>query len=687
MAALAVKKSQIRLNDALTTLPGIGEKLSAALAAKNVESIQDLLFFIPRKYQDYSQVLEIVKLKPGQVTIQAHLNNIKTRRVRRGLAITEAIASDASGSVRIVWFNQPYRQTSLKSDVDYYLSGTFKLSNRNLTIINPMTELVSDTVLNTARIIPTYSESKTLSSWTVRRAVAAALPLASSLKDYLPNYIIKKLALLGLAQAVKQIHFPDSASELAKAKKRFQFDELFPQLLANELSKLERQKEVALRVDFKLELAKTFVEKLPFKLTDDQRRVIWQIYQDMGSDLPMNRMVEGDVGSGKTVVAVMSALMAMAEGYKVAFMAPTELLARQHAKTIASLLKPLGWDNHLVILTGGMKSATKKAAIKTADALNGALVVGTHSLLTSGVDWSKLALLIIDEQHRFGVDQRMALQKQAHHLPHFLSITATPIPRSLALTIFNDLDISRLKQMPSGRRAITSELIAPSDQVKLWQTLNDELKAGRQFYVVCPYIHPNEKGDQVGAETIYEEYRKRFKQYKVGLIHGQLNALEQASVMEDFVNHKLDILVATTIIEVGVDIANASVMVVYGPERYGLAQLHQLRGRVGRGQYQSYCFIVLIDTLDPPLRLRQFVNLSDGFALSELDLTLRGPGAIYGKLQHGKGFARLLTLDDHELITQVKSAVQLFIDKKEPLAKYKNLAEAVAAAQQMTYLN
>ncbi len=687
MAALAAKKSQIRLNDALTTLPGIGEKLSAALAAKNVESIQDLLFFIPRKYQDYSQVLEIVKLKPGQVTIQAHLNNIKTRRVRRGLAITEAIASDASGSVRIVWFNQPYRQTSLKSDVDYYLSGTFKLSNRHLSIINPMTELVSDTVLNTARIIPTYSESKTLSSWTVRRAVAAALPLASSLKDYLPNYIIKKLALLGLAQAIKQIHFPDSASELAKAKKRFQFDELFPQLLANELSKLERQKEVALKVDFKLELAKTFVEKLPFKLTDDQRRVIWQIYQDMGSDLPMNRMVEGDVGSGKTVVAVMSALMAMAEGYKVAFMAPTELLARQHAKTIANLLKPLGWDNHLVILTGGMKTAAKKEAIKTADALNGALVVGTHSLLTSGVDWSKLALLIIDEQHRFGVDQRMALQKQAHHLPHFLSITATPIPRSLALTIFNDLDISRLKQMPSGRRAITSELIAPSDQVKLWKTLNDELKAGRQFYVVCPYIHPTEKGDQVGAETIYEEYSKRFKQYKVGLIHGQLNALEQASVMEDFVNHKLDILVATTIIEVGVDVANASVMVVYGPERYGLAQLHQLRGRVGRGQYQSYCFIVLSDSLGPPLRLRQFVNLNDGFALSELDLTLRGPGAIYGKLQHGKGFARLLTLDDHELITQVKSAVQLFIDKKEPLAKYKNLAEAVAAAQQMTYLN
>lgn len=368
-------------------------------------------------------------------------------------------------------------------------------------------------------------------------------------------------------------------------------------------------------------------------------------------------------------------------------MAPTELLANQHAKTIRSLLKPLGWDDHLVILTGGMNTAAKKAAIKQANALSGALVVGTHSLLTSGVDWTKLALLIIDEQHRFGVDQRMALQKQAHHLPHFLSITATPIPRSLALTIFNDLDISRLKQLPSGRRAITSQLIAPSDKTKLWRTLNEQLESGRQLYVVCPYIHPNEASEQVGAETIYAEYTKRFKRYQVGLIHGQLNAAEQAAVMEAFVSGKIDILVATTIIEVGVDVANASVMVVYGPERYGLAQLHQLRGRVGRGKYQSYCFIVLSDTLEPPMRLRQFVNLSDGFALSELDLTLRGPGAIYGKLQHGKGFARLLTLDDHELITQVKSAVKLFLDKGEPLAKYKELAKAVEAAQQLTYLN
>ena len=687
MAALSASKSQISLSDQLTALPGIGEKLSDALSSKGVESIQDLLLFLPRKYQDFSQVVDITKLKPGQVTIKARFSSISARRARRGLSITEAVATDETGSVRLIWFNQPFRQATLKSGVEYYISGTFKLSGRNLSIINPMTEMVSDMALNTARIIPTYSESKTLSSWVVRRAVSSALPLAKNLTDYLPGYILKSLNLLNLTAAVEQIHFPNSATELLNAKRRFQFDELFPQLLANELSQLERQKQLALKVDFNLQLAKTFVEKLPFKLTDDQRRVIWQIYQDMGAVLPMNRMVEGDVGSGKTVVAVMSALMAMAEGYKVAFMAPTELLARQHAKTIAALLKPLGWEDHLVTLTGGMKTSAKKEAIAKADSMSGALVVGTHSLLSSGVDWNKLALLIIDEQHRFGVDQRMSLQKQAHHLPHFLSITATPIPRSLALTIFNDLDISRLKQLPAGRRVITSKLIAPSEKAQFWLSLNEQLEAKRQLYVVCPYIHPNEKSEQVGAETIYEEYIKRFKNYRVGLIHGQLSAAEQTEVMEDFVKGQIDILVATTIIEVGVDVANASVMVVYGPERYGLAQLHQLRGRVGRGKYQSYCYIVLSDTLEPPMRLRQFVNLSDGFALSELDLTLRGPGAIYGKLQHGKGFLGLLTLDDHELITQVKSAVQMFIDKGEPLSKYKELKKSVEAAQQMTYLN
>ncbi|MGH7234129.1 MAG: helicase-related protein, partial [Candidatus Saccharimonadales bacterium] len=370
-----------------------------------------------------------------------------------------------------------------------------------------------------------------------------------------------------------------------------------------------------------------------------------------------------------------------------AFMAPTELLARQHLLTITELLKPLGLDDRLVMLTGSLKAVSKRAAINKANKTSGAFVVGTHSLLTSGVDWSNLALLIIDEQHRFGVDQRMSLQKQAGRLPHFLSITATPIPRSLALTIFNDLDISRLRQMPSGRQPIVSKLIAPGERTRLWQSLKSELSSGRQLYVVCPYIHTSEWKDNIALESIFPEFQKRFKEYRAEFIHSQLSAEEQAKVMADFASSKIKILVATTIIEAGVDVANASVMVIYGPERFGLAQLHQLRGRVGRGEYQSYCFLMLSDSLSPPERLRSFVNIDDGFELSELDLSIRGPGAIYGKLQHGKGLGSLLTLDDHQLISLVKSAVSEFLSRHEPLSKYPELAKEVDAARQMTYLN
>ena len=676
------------LSDPVSTLNGVGAKLEQAFNAKGIDSVYDLLLYLPRKYIDYTDITDISKLKPGNVSIKAHFSNVTFRRARRGLSITEAIASDSTGSVRIIWFNQPYRKDSIRLSEQYYISGEFKLSNQRLNIINPYIEQAGEFNNGSGRILPTYSESKLLSSWMVRKAVKAALPLSKQVKDMLPEYLISSLKLEKLDTAIINIHTPSSIDELDKARQRFQFNELFPQLLANELANIERLKQKTIKVPFNASLAKEFVAKLPFKLTNDQRRVIWQIYQDMGQSVPMNRMVEGDVGSGKTVVAVMSALMAMAEGYKVAFMAPTELLANQHAETINKLLAPLGLNDSLVLLTGGMKSASKKAAIEKANKINGAFVVGTHSLLTSGVDWSNLALLIIDEQHRFGVDQRMSLQKQTNHLPHFLSITATPIPRSLALTYFNDLSISRLKEMPSGRRQIKSSLIAPGERSKLKDELVTQLSAGRQIYVVCPLIHPNDKSDDVAAEEIFIQYSKQFTEFKVGLIHGQLDLSAQAKVMKSFASGKINILVATTIIEVGVDVANASVMVIYGPERLGLAQLHQLRGRVGRGEYQSYCYVVLSDSLSPSPRLRQFTKLTDGFELSELDLSMRGPGAIYGKLQHGKGmFSGLMSLDDHKLITKVQAGIKLFIDKKDSLNKYPELKMQVQEAQQMTYLN
>lgn len=677
----------MELDDSIDKINGIGPKLAEAYKKQSIFTVRDLLDYLPRRYEDYSLIIPIHQVKPGLISIKATISNLRTFNTRRGLSITEGLASDPTATIKVVWFNQRYRQASIKPNQLYYLSGIYKLSNRQFSLINPNIELDSDLTINSARIIPIYHESKSLSSIVIRKAVSQILSLAAKIEEILPKSIINSFNLLPLNQAYREIHFPKSQQSLEAATKRFQFNELFPVLLANELSRRDRLKASTYKIPFKVDIAQKFVAKLPFELTSDQRRVIWTIYQDMQKELPMNRLVEGDVGSGKTVVAVMAAVMAQAAGYRVAFMAPTELLARQHAITIAELLKPLEMEETFILLTGGMTIKDKRQAIKKANDIPNSFVVGTHSLLTSGVTWHNLALVIIDEQHRFGVDQRMSLQKQAGHLPHFLSITATPIPRSLALTIYNDLDLSQLRDKPLNRLPIVTELVSPTKINELYGKVKAELSAGRQVYVVCPYIHSKDEADKLSAEFVYQLYIQTFKNFSIGLIHGQLSSDEQTTIMSRFISGEINILVATTVIEVGVDVANASVMIIYGPERFGLAQLHQLRGRVGRGNYQSQAYLMLSDSLEPLSRLRQFANIQDGFELSELDLKLRGPGAVYGKLQHGKNHGQLLTLDDHVLVNQIKSAVEMFVNSNETMIKYKQLAKLVDEAQQIINLN
>jgi ATP-dependent DNA helicase RecG len=677
----------LKLSDSIDSMHGVGDKTASAFKARGIKSIRDLLFYLPNRHEDYSVITPINRLRPGRVTIRAVLKQSTIRRGRRGLSITEAIASDTSGSVRVVWFNQPYRLNNIRGGHEYFLSGDFKLGHKQLALINPYTEIVSDLPVNSARIIPIYPETKVLNSAMIRRAMIAALPLGVKIKDYCPRWLVQELKLMTLNRAITQMHYPESEYKLNSASCRLQFDELFPILLANELSRKQRELAKTLKVPFKVEIAKEFVSRLPFKLTDDQRKIIWQIYMDMQGKVPMNRLVEGDVGSGKTVVAVMAAVMAVSEGYKIAFMAPTELLAVQHATTIKRLLEPLGLVDHLVLLTGSMKNKNKRSAIDRANKTNGAFIVGTHSLLTSGIDWKDLALVIIDEQHRFGVDQRQQLQKSAGYLPHCLSITATPIPRSLALTIFNDLELSRLVDLPQGRRPIKSFLTTPSDLPAFFKYLTEQLSNGRQAYVVCPYIQSKTDHDQLSVESVYAMYQKKLPKYRVGLIHGQLSAEQQQSVMHSFIKGEIAVLVATTVIEVGVDVANASVMAIYGPERFGLAQLHQLRGRIGRGEYESHCYLILSDSLEPSHRLRQFINTENGFVLSELDLALRGPGAIYGKLQHGKTTVRLMNLDNQKVVELAKRGAISFLNRHENVLNYPSLAKRVKLAQQLTYLN
>ena len=402
----------------------------------------------------------------------------------------------------------------------------------------------------------------------------------------------------------------------------------------------------------------------------------------------MNRLLEGDVGSGKTAVAAMAALMTLAAGYQVAYLAPTELLARQQAEGLRRLLESQGYEHTVALLVGSLAAAQKKRAQEAAAKGHAGLVVGTHALLQEKVDWHKLGLIIVDEQHRFGVAQRQALMKKAGHMPHVLSLTATPIPRSLALTLYGELDLSLLKTKPSGRQTIITELVSPNSTAQLYEKLLQEVAAGRQVYVVCPLITDSTQLAAESAEAVYDSLRKGpLKTTKIGLLHGKLKAADKQAVMAQFAAGQLDVLVSTTVIEVGVDVPNATTMLIMSPERFGLAQLHQLRGRVGRGSQQSYCYLLLSDSKAPGKRLRALESSSDGFRLSELDLEIRGPGAIYGYAQHGALDLRLANLSDTALIAQAQKLAAKFIEKGENLLQYPSLAQNVKAAQAVTNLN
>jgi ATP-dependent DNA helicase RecG len=564
----------------------------------------------------------------------------------------------------------------------------YELRRQRFTIMNPSVELESDFQVNTARIIPIYRETKGLTSRQLRTALKTCMPLIRELPESLPASTVAGNKLISRTAALVNLHFPESAERLTEARRRLGFEEVLQLSLASLLNKRENQREHAPPITFDEILAKEFVSHLPFKLTDGQRTAIWQIYLDLQKTEPMNRLVEGDVGSGKTVVAAMAALMIMAQGMQVALMAPTELLARQHADTLHRLLKPLGYADKVTLLVGSMTAAQKnkaREAIKTGQAQ---FLVGTQALIQEKVDMQSLALIIIDEQHRFGVEQRKTLMVKAGHMPHVLSLTATPIPRSLALTLYGELDISLLKHKPAERLPIQTKLVAPGERGRIFVRVKEELNAGRQVFVVCPLISESDSLDAHSAEAVYERLKQtELKNYRIGLLHGKLKPAEKQRVMEQFVEQKLDALVSTTVIEVGVDVPNATVMLVESPERFGLAQLHQLRGRVGRSHHQGYCYLMLSDSQAPSRRLRALESSSDGFRLAELDLELRGPGAIYGVMQHGQLDLRIAKLSDTQLIVSARKAAQTLLDEGEELLKYPELMKHVRQLQAVTNLN
>lgn len=672
----------------LAQLKGVGDVQAQKFATLRLKTVGDLLDYYPRRYEDYSNITPIKSLRPGMVTIQATIKQATGRYVRRGMHITEAIASDQTGSTRVVWFNQSYRAAALKGDQLYYISGQFELRRQRFVITNPSVERVSDFPVNTARILAVYRETKGLTSRQIRLAVQQALPVALAETETLPAWLVKEHKLMGRGAALAALHIPSSTEELKAAERRLGFEEVFYLSLASLLNKRENQSETALAVPFNAQLARDFVAHLSFQLTDDQRRAAWRIYRDMEHPHPMNRLLEGDVGSGKTAVATMAALMVLSHHKQVALMAPTELLARQHAETIYELLRPLNMQTQVTLLIGSQTPAQKKKAYEAIASGQAGFLIGTHALIQDRVDMHDLALIIIDEQHRFGVEQRKRLMAKAGHMPHVLSLTATPIPRSLALTLFGEMDISVLAKKPKGRLAVITEIVSPNSRAQLYKKIDQRLKAGRQMFVVCPLITASTELDAQSAESVFEQFKTRdFKHRRIGLLHGKLKATEKVAVMKQFVNHELDILVATTVVEVGVDVPNASVMLIESPERFGLAQLHQLRGRVGRDSEQGHCYLMLDDSQPPSRRLRALESSQDGFQLAELDLRMRGPGAVYGTAQHGVLDLRLAPIEDTHLITRARSSAEQFIEKKEDLLHYKHLATVVSRLRAVTNLN
>ena len=680
----------MKLTTPLEQIKGVGPKTAQALTVAGLTTVSDALNFLPRAYDDYSTAVNIADLQPGKVTVKARCESVSTRVVRRGLRITTAVLADKSGKVKAVWFNQPYRETQLKSDAEFIFSGQFGMQYNRYQINNPSVELAKEvakaSMENASGIQPVYKSIKNIRPKTVQDLMKNIRPIMDFLPETLPENIIQRQKLVSRSEAVKFLHAPKTHEEISRGRERLAFEELFEMILAAQFNKQEQTRLTGWKIPFNKSVVKNFVDQLPFPLTNAQRRAAWQILQDLESDHPMNRLLQGDVGSGKTVVAGLVAAEVAKAGFQTAIMAPTEILAQQHAKTLDELLSPFGVS--VALLTGHVKGAARSQLLDNLASGNIDVVVGTHALIQEKVAYHKLGFAVIDEQHRFGVKQRQALLEKSDFMPHLLSMTATPIPRSLALTLYGELDISILDELPSGRQPIQTKIWSPASAPKLYESIENELAKGRQAYVICPLIDDNPDNDKKSVEAEYNKLSKTvFSHRRVGLLHGKLPAEEKAEVMQKFADGELDMLVSTTVVEVGVNVPNATVMLIENADNFGLSQLHQLRGRVGRGKHQSFCHLMMSGHDKPSQRLREIEKSQDGFYLAEVDLKLRGPGEIYGKMQHGDLNLKIASLADTALIARAQVEAERFVKEGQDLLQYNHLAHAVSRYQRLTVLN
>ncbi len=647
------------LSSPISSLEGVGTFTAKKLANLRLKTIQDLIYHFPFRYDDFSQTKAIEKTKVGeQVTLVGEIWSIKNIRTRYGKFITQAIFNDSTSPINLTWFNQSWLTKQIQIGDRLQVSGKLTQYKGKLSIIAPIWEKYSPVPgLHTGRLVPIYPETAGLTSKWLRAKIDFILKQIA-IPEFLPSEITNNF--LSEQEAITKIHFPDSWQDVEQARKRLSFNELFlTQLSTQQIRLMWQQKTVVKPWQISDELLKGFVKNLPFTLTNAQNKVITEITKDLQKTNPMNRLLQGEVGSGKTIVAALIIYLSHKNGFQSVLMAPTEILAWQHFETIKKVLEPLG-------LKIGLYTGSKKTIV-------GDVVVGTHALLSDKLKLDKIGLVVIDEQHRFGVEQRAILRRKGS-IPHLLTMTATPIPRTMALTIYGDLDISIIDELPKNRIRVRTHLVPELKRKDAYKFIQEKIDSGDQVYVVTPLIEESTILSGLKAAKLeYAKLKDIFPKIKIGLLHGRMSSKEKSAALTDFQSGKTQMLVSTTVVEVGVDVPNATIMIIEAADKFGLAQLHQLRGRVGRGQKQSYCFLFTSDKNKSKSRLKYLESTFDGLKLAELDLKIRGSDTLFDIAQHGRIEFQLADLSDISLIQQAREMSYKLIKEDLSLDKYPQL--------------
>jgi len=668
-AGAQTSQTPIALNASLTVLQGVGPRNADSLQKLGLHTLADMLYNFPRRYDDYSQLKPIRNLVYGEVvTVIGQVQSLVERKARGGkMTIIECVISDGTGGLRLTWFNQPWLMNRLKEGLPIAVAGKIEQYLGRLVMNGPDWEPVETEHLHTNRIVPIYSLTANITQNWLRKQMDQVIRFwAPRLPDPLPESVRHAADLFSLGEAIQQAHFPNSQENLKAARERLAFDEIFYLQMGVLRQKRDYQAVVGRMFEVPDEWLAERIAALPFPLTGAQKRAVDDIVVDVGSGRPMNRLIQGDVGSGKTVVAALAAMMITRAGAQAAIMAPTSILAEQHFKNFSSFLVAEGLlaEGQVRLLTGDTANGERASIQEGLASGEIKVLIGTHALIEEPVQFKDLQLVVIDEQHRFGVEQRAALRNKGTH-PHLLVMTATPIPRSLALTLYGDLDLSVMDEMPAGREPVATYVLTPHERERAYALIRSQIKNGKQAFIVYPLIEESEKLEELKAAVDDHERLSKeiFPDLKLGLLHGKMKPDEKDRIMAEFRDRQYDILVSTTVIEVGVDVPNATVMLIEGANRFGLAQLHQLRGRVGRGGGESFCLLIpdKADSTENE-RLRAMSETNDGFKLAELDLQQRGPGEFLGTSQAGYTTSlKMASLTDVALIEKArKHAAELF---------------------------